>query len=68
MQKCIDDAKQRGKKGVAVLTNDHTSWTPSKALFLQHQFQLVATATAPFDFELLVYPFSGDVELPYFPE
>ncbi|EAZ83438.1 hypothetical protein BB14905_17575, partial [Bacillus sp. B14905] len=68
LQKCIDDAKQRGKKGVAVLTNDHTSWTPSKALFLQHQFQLVATATAPFDFELLVYPFSGDVELPYFPE
>ncbi len=66
LQKCIDDAKQRGKKGVAVLTNDHTSWTPSKALFLQHQFQLVATA--PFDFELLVYPFSGDVELPYFPE
>ncbi len=66
LQKCIDDAKQRGKKGVAVLTNDHTSWTPSKALFLQPQFQLVATA--PFDFELLVYPFSGDVELPYFPE
>ncbi|MED4886620.1 GNAT family N-acetyltransferase [Lysinibacillus sp. FSL R7-0073] len=65
LKKCMDDAKQRGKKGVAVLTNDHTSWTPSKALFLQHQFQLVATA--PYNFELLVYPFSEDVELPYFP-
>lgn len=65
LKKCTDDAKQRGKKGVAVLTNDHTSWTPSKALFLQHQFQLVDTA--PYDFELLVYPFSEDVELPHFP-
>lgn len=65
LKKCMDDAKQQGQKGVAVLTNDHTSWTPSKALFLQHQLQLVATA--PYDFELLVYPFSEDVELPYFP-
>ncbi len=66
LAKCLEDAKMRGKKGVVVITNDKTSWTPSKDLFLHHQFQLIATA--PYDFELLVYPFSEDVDLPYFPE
>ncbi|KPN97144.1 GCN5 family acetyltransferase [Lysinibacillus sp. ZYM-1] len=66
LKKCLEDAKQRGKKGVAVLTNDQTSWTPSKDLFLQHEFQLITTA--PFHFELLVYPFNNDGAHPYFPE
>jgi L-amino acid N-acyltransferase YncA len=65
LKKCLDDAKKRGKKGVVVITNDQTSWTPSKDLFLQHQFQQIAAAL--YDFELLVHPLQEDFELPSFP-
>lgn len=66
LKRCLKDAKERGKKGVVVITNDQTSWTPSKDLFLQHQFQHMATALD--DFELWVFPFHESVERPYFPD
>ena len=66
LKRCLKDAKERGKKGVVVITNDQTSWTPSKDLFLQHQFQHLATALN--DFELWVFPFHESVERPYFPD
>lgn len=65
LKKCLEDAKKRGKKGVVVLSNDQTSWTPSKDLFLQHQFQCIATA--PYDFELLMFALQENIDLPYFP-
>ncbi|MFJ7730671.1 GNAT family N-acetyltransferase [Lysinibacillus sp. NPDC097231] len=65
IQKCLDDAKELDKKGVVVITNSTTSWTPSKEIFLKNDFQLIDTA--PHDFELLVYSFNKKAELPYFP-
>ncbi len=44
IQKCLDDAKELDKKGVVVITNSKTSWTPSKEIFLKNDFQLIDTA------------------------
>ncbi|WP_371873331.1 GNAT family N-acetyltransferase [Lysinibacillus sp. Ag94] len=65
INKCIEDAKKLAKKGVVVITNSKTSWAPSKEIFLKNDFQLIDTA--PYDFELLIYPLSNEVEQPYFP-
>lgn len=65
VQKCLDDAKQRGKHGVAVVTSSETGWTPSKDIFLKNGFIQVDTASP--DFELLTYKFASDSENPYFP-
>ena len=35
IQKCIQDAKEQQKDGVIVVTNDETSWMPSKEIFLK---------------------------------
>ncbi|KMY32276.1 GCN5 family acetyltransferase [Lysinibacillus xylanilyticus] len=65
INKCIEDAKKQAKKGVVVISNSKTSWVPSKEIFLKNDFQLIDTA--PYDFELLVYPLSYETEQPYFP-
>lgn len=66
INKCLEDAKKQAKKGVVVISNSKTSWAPSKEIFLKNDFQLIDTA--PYDFELLVYPLSNNVaEQPYFP-
>lgn len=65
INKCLEDAKIQSKQGVVVVTNSNTSWTPSKDIFLKHHFTLVDTA--PFHFELLVYPFEHATSLPTFP-
>jgi hypothetical protein len=65
INKCLEDAKVLSKKGVAVVTNSDTSWTASKDIFLKHQFQQVDSA--PLHFELLVYRFDSNSDLPYFP-
>jgi len=65
INKCLEDAKKLSKKGVVVITNSNTSWAPSKEIFLKNDFQLIDTA--PYDFELLVYPLSTEAEQPYFP-
>ncbi|MEB2301413.1 GNAT family N-acetyltransferase [Lysinibacillus xylanilyticus] len=65
INKCLEDAKKLAKKGVVVITNSTTSWAPSKEIFLKNDFQLIDTA--PYDFELLVYPLSSEAEQPYFP-
>ncbi|GAB0168018.1 GNAT family N-acetyltransferase [Lysinibacillus sp. CTST325] len=65
INKCLEDAKKQAKKGVVVITNSKTSWAPSKDIFLKNDFQLIDTA--PYDFELLVYPLSNEAEHPYFP-
>lgn len=64
INKCLEDAKNRGKNGVAVVSNSETSWTPSKDIFLKNQFELVDTA--PFGFELLAFPLNK-TKLPTFP-
>ncbi|MGE7673270.1 GNAT family N-acetyltransferase [Lysinibacillus sp. NPDC094403] len=65
INKCLEDAKKLAKKGVVVISNSKTSWAPSKEIFLNNDFQLIDTA--PYDFELLVYPLSNESEQPYFP-
>ncbi|MED3803953.1 GNAT family N-acetyltransferase [Lysinibacillus xylanilyticus] len=65
INKCTEDAKKQAKKGVVVISNSKTSWVPSKEIFLKNDFQLIDTA--PYDFELLVYPLSYEAEQPYFP-
>ncbi|WP_026675663.1 GNAT family N-acetyltransferase [Alkalihalobacterium bogoriense] len=65
INKCLQDAKQQGKHGVVVVTNPSTSWTPSKEIFLNNGFTLIEEA--PYQFELLVYPFEKSPILPYFP-
>ncbi|MGM8214557.1 GNAT family N-acetyltransferase [Bacillaceae bacterium W0354] len=64
IEKCIEDAKEQNKNGVIVVTNDSTSWTPSKDIFLKHDFQHIDNA--PYGFELLVHKF-GNATNPYFP-
>lgn len=65
INKCLQDARKQSKKGVIVVTNSETSWTPSNDIFLKNHFQLVDTA--PYNFELLAYTFDGNTTLPYFP-
>lgn len=65
INKCLQDAKSNSKRGVVVVTNPSTSWTPSKDIFLKNQFKLVDTA--PYNFELLVYQFENSTSLPVFP-
>jgi len=61
---CIEEAKRLKKCGVAVITNNQTSWTPSKEIFLKNDFEIIDSALD--DFDLLVYKIGG-TELPYFP-
>lgn len=64
VQLCVEEARQRKMKGVAVLTNADTGWTPSKDIFIKNGFSFVESG--PYSFELYAYPFQ-DEELPYFP-
>jgi Acetyltransferase (GNAT) family len=64
IEHCLEDAKAQQKDGVIVVTNPDTSWTPSKDIFLKHNF--IKIGDAPYDFELLVHKFR-DVADPYFP-
>ncbi|MFP7296821.1 GNAT family N-acetyltransferase [Neobacillus niacini] len=65
INKCLRDAKRQSKQGVVVVTNTQTSWTPSKEIFIKNGFKMVDTA--PYHFELLVYPFENSISLPFFP-
>lgn len=65
IKRCLLDARNNAKKGVIVVTNPVTSWTPSKEIFLKNGFQLADKA--PFHFELLVYQLEQSSSLPYFP-
>lgn len=64
INKCIEDARQQNKYGVAVVTNQDTSWTPSKDIFLKNGFSFVQEA--PYGFELLVHKLV-EAPSPYFP-
>ncbi|WP_432806618.1 GNAT family N-acetyltransferase [Mesobacillus maritimus] len=65
IQQCLHDAKSQSKRGIVVVTNPQTSWTPSKEIFIKNDFQLIDTA--PYHFELLVYHFDSRTPLPSFP-
>ncbi|WP_322107605.1 GNAT family N-acetyltransferase [Cytobacillus dafuensis] len=65
INKCLQETSTQSKKGVVVVTNSETSWTPSKEIFLNNNFILVDTA--PHNFELLVNKFDSDHLSPYFP-
>lgn len=64
INKCIQDAKKQNKDGVIVITNQGTSWTPSKDIFIKNNF--IEIDNAPYGFELLVNKF-GHSPNPYFP-
>ncbi|WP_218240783.1 hypothetical protein, partial [Pseudomonas sp. 2822-17] len=56
INRCIEDARAQNKNGVIVITNPETSWTPSKDIFIKHDFELIDQA--PYGFELLVHKFA----------
>ncbi len=62
LEACIDDARQAGMKGVAMVTSEKT-WLVGKSFLLSHGFKEVETA--PPAFTLMVKPFS-DGPLPRF--
>nr|WP_181884428.1 GNAT family N-acetyltransferase [Neobacillus piezotolerans] len=64
IENCIQDAKRNQKAGIIVVTNQETSWTPSKEIFLKNGFKEIGHA--PFGFELLVLKFDRSPD-PYFP-
>lgn len=64
VQLCLEAARQRNMKGVAVLTNADTGWAPGKELFIKNGF--LFAQSGPHSFELYVYPFE-DALLPHFP-
>jgi len=58
---CIEDARQQGKRGVAVLTSTDSGWAPDPAIFVKNGF---APADQALDlFGLYVYPLCGDAEM-----
>ncbi|MBE4909845.1 GNAT family N-acetyltransferase [Bacillus luteolus] len=65
INKCLIDARENSKKGVVVVTNPETSWTPSKDIFVKNGFKLIDEA--PYNFSLLVYQFEDSTSLPFFP-
>ncbi len=61
LEACLEDARQQGKKGVAVVSRKGT-WMAKRELFIKHGFQ--TADKAPPDFELLVKTFSDDAGSP----
>ncbi len=66
IQQCIAYAKRENKAGVIVVTNEETSWTPGKDVFLKNGFEEIAQA--PYGFALLVYKLDATQEEPCFPD
>ena len=64
IRQCIQDAREKNKSGVIVITNPETSWTPSKDVFLKNNF--IEVDRAPYGFELLVHKFDEGAN-PFFP-
>lgn len=64
IQLCLEEARERKMKGVAVLTNADTSWAPSPEIFTKQGFTHIESG--PYSFELYAYRFE-DAPLPYFP-
>ncbi|MFB0846534.1 GNAT family N-acetyltransferase [Paenibacillus oleatilyticus] len=64
IQLCLEEARQRKMKGVAVLTNADTGWAPNKDIFIRNGFSFVESG--PYSFDLYAYPFE-DTTLPYLP-
>ncbi|WP_325048411.1 GNAT family N-acetyltransferase [Paenibacillus sp. CAA11] len=64
IDQCIEDAKRRNKEGVVVVTNNDTSWAPSKDIFVKKGFACVGKA--PNSFELYAYKLGSGPD-PYFP-
>jgi len=60
---CIQDAKELGMNGVAVVTRKG-SWMAKKELFLKHNF--ISVDTAKPDFELMVLKFNHSAPTPFF--
>ncbi|BFH62914.1 GNAT family N-acetyltransferase [Paenibacillus azoreducens] len=65
LNKCIEDARKQNKYGVAVVTNQGTSWLPSKDIFLKNGFSTIQEA--PHGFELLVHKLEAAAPSPFFP-
>lgn len=66
IQLCLEEARERRMKGVAVLTNPDTGWAPSKDIFVKNGFSQVEHG--PYSFELYAYTFpDASASAPYFP-
>lgn len=65
LDSCIQDSKEKGKKGIAVLSSPKKMSFMSDKRYLLHRGFLVADQMEPY-FELLYLPFEEDAELPKF--
>ena len=63
IEDCIEDAREQGKDGVAVMTRKG-SFMANKDIFLKNGFTMVDKRRP--DFELLAYPFGADSPRPAF--
>lgn len=61
---CLEDARERGKQGVAMVSSDRV-WLAGKEVFLRNGFE--AIEQAPPSFQLLVQRFGNEPD-PYFPQ
>ncbi|GMQ60056.1 GNAT family N-acetyltransferase [Vallitalea sediminicola] len=65
LDKCIQDSREKGKKGVVVLCSDKKRpFVSDKKFFVKHGFQVIDTAH-PY-FELLYLPFDDNANKPRF--
>jgi hypothetical protein len=64
IERCIEYATEKQKKGVVVVTNADASWAPSEQIFEKKRFRCVDEA--PFEFKLYAY-LIGEAVLPFFP-
>ncbi len=64
LEMCLDDARQQGKHGVAIVTSERP-WATGRKLFQKRGFEQVDTA--PPVFELWVKRFVDSAPLPFFP-
>ena len=65
LDRCICDSKEKGKKGLCVLTSAKKRGFLSDPKFLRHKGFCLADATEPY-FELMYFPFCESYEKPEF--
>ena len=67
LEECIQDSKQKGKKGLVILSSDKKRGFLSDKKFLLHKGFQLADKAEPY-FELMYLPFEENVTIPKFKE
>ena len=65
LESCISDSKDKGKKGLVILSSDKKRGFLADSAYLKHKGFLLADKAEPY-FELRYLPFSDDADVPQF--